>query len=248
MEMEEKYFDREHHLNDEGVALYVDALRLSSVEQLPPGIREHVGGCLECKKNVTGLFALLDDSTYGRVRSHPTFRLDRGRSPRTVVMLRMAAVVAGVAFLGTLAYFLGPFRQSQITGGASHGEAAGRIDSVQKRQRVGSLAGANNALASAFDTDPGLEDLVNGGSRSEAFVVKSPANGAVLGPGAIFAWKSGMWKTLTLNIMDNTGQIVLTERGVHTPFLLNRSLRSGLYYWRIESESDLLHVGKFIVK
>ena len=42
----QELFDDNHHLSDEGVALFVDALRLERVEDLPLEIRVHVDDCL----------------------------------------------------------------------------------------------------------------------------------------------------------------------------------------------------------
>jgi hypothetical protein len=250
MEKMEMFFGGGKHLSDEGVALYVDALKLNTLEQLPPIILDHVGDCHECKKNITGLFALLDDVDYSDVRSHPLFRLAHRSGSRVPLLMKIAAVVAGVASLATLTYYVGPFRQGQTSSQTSGGELRLSVDSVQKGQDTGSKfqMATKEEFAANFKVDPELENLVNRQTRSEALSVMSPTNGSVLGPGAVFRWKGEGRKPLTLGIMNNKGDTVLTENGPHSQFVLKRRLSAGLYYWRIESESELLYVGKFFVK
>ena len=250
MEKMEMFFGGGKHLSDEGVALYVDALKLNTLDQLPPIILDHVSGCHECKKNITGLFTLLDDVDYSDVRSHTLFRLAHGSSSRVPLLLKIAAVVAGVASLATLTYYVGPFRQGQTSSQTSGGELSRSVDSVQKGQDTGSRSqlATKEKFAANFKVDPEFEDLVNGRSRSEAFGVMSPANGSVLGPDAVFSWKGEGRKPLTLSIMNNKGETVLTENVPPSQFVLKRRLTPGLYYWRIENKSELLHVGKFYVK
>ena len=56
-----KLFDENLHLNEEGIALYVDALKLNTLEQLPEPVLEHVSECAACKLNIEELFQLLEE-------------------------------------------------------------------------------------------------------------------------------------------------------------------------------------------
>jgi hypothetical protein len=249
MEMKETFFEEEGHLNEEGTALYVDALKLSTTEQLPPQVRDHVAECHDCKKSVTELFALLDDVDYSDVRSHPLFRLPRARRSPVPFMLKIAAVLAGVAGLATLTYVIDPFKQGQparqtTQTGLIHGDSSGNVLQPGMKSR----AGEGNDIAANFEADPGLESLVNGRTRSEAFQVLSPANGSVPGPNALFSWNAGGKEPLTLRIVNNRGNAILTQTGLGSRFVLDRKLIPGLYYWKIENDSELLFVGKFLVK
>ncbi len=246
----EKFFEEGKHLNDEGVALYVDALKLNTLEQLPAAIRDHVADCHECKKDITGLFTLIDDVDYGNVRSHPLFNLDQGSDSRVPLLLKLAAVVAGVASLATLAYYLGPFRQGETSRQTSQSVLTRGVDSVQKGPSTDTqfAMAAKEEFATNFNADPDLEDLVNGRSRSAELNVMSPTNGSVLGPDALFIWKGAGRESLTLRIMNNKGDSVFAESGPPPRFVLRQRLSPGLYYWKIESKSELLYVGKFLVK
>lgn len=250
MKIMERFFGEGRHLSDEGVALYVDALKLNTLEQLPSVIRDHVADCHECKKNITGLFALLDDEDYSDVRSHPLFRLAHGSGSRVPLLMKIAAVVAGVASLATLTYYLGSFRQGQTSRFALQGDLSQSVDSAQKGQNTGpevQLADGEEFTAD-FKVDPGLEDMVNRQLRSRGIIVITPPNGSVLGPHAVFSWKAEKRTPLNMSLMNNKGETVLTEVGPLSQFVLIRKLKPGLYYWKIESESELLYVGKFFVK
>ena len=61
------FFYESGHLNDEGVALFVDALKLDTVNQIPEQIRRHVEDCAECKTSITGVLTLLEKEDYGDV-------------------------------------------------------------------------------------------------------------------------------------------------------------------------------------
>jgi hypothetical protein len=250
MEMNESFFGEGGHLNDEGTALYVDALKLNTTEQLPPHVRDHVAECLDCKKSVTELFALLDDADYGDVRSHPFFRLPRETRSPVPFILKIAAVLAGVAGLATLTYIIDPFKQGPSPGQTSQTELKGGADSAGKVQRQGLKTGAGEGadFAANFEADPELDDLVNGRTRSGAFQALSPANGSVPGPDALFSWKTDGKNPLTLTIVNNRGGVILTQSGLRSRFVLGRKLTAGLYYWKIEDDSELLFVGKFLVR
>ena len=249
MEMVEKSFAAGKHLNDEGVALYVDALKLNTLEQLPPAIRDHVAGCYECKREITGLMALLDDVDYSDVQSHPLFTLAHRSGSRVPLLMKFAAVVAGVASLATLTYYLAPFRQGETSGDTSQRMAGRGVDSAQKAYYTETqpTAAMKQEFAASFTVDPELEDLANGRSRSAAFSAMSPANGSVLGQNAVFSWKGKGREPLTLSIMNNKGDTVLTESGPPSRYVLRQKLSPGLYYWKVESASELLYVGKFLV-
>jgi hypothetical protein len=250
MEMTERFFGGEKHLNEEGVALYVDALKLNTLSQLPPAVRDHVADCHVCKKDITGLFTLLDDVDYSGVQSHPLFRLPRPGTSPVPLLMKIAAVLVGVAGLATLAYYMGPLRQEQPSRQTSQGDAGRGVDSVQKGQDTGTqfTMATKEEFASNYNVDPELEDLVNGRSRSAALSVMTPANGSVPGPDAVFSWKGEERKPLAVSIMNNRGDAVLSESGLHARFVLKQRLSPGLYYWKIESETELLYVGKFFVQ
>jgi hypothetical protein len=247
MELIQRFFGVGEHLNDEGVALYVDALRLKTVAQLPSSVRDHVTECQECRKSITGLFTLLDDTEYSDVQSHPFFTISTAADSRFSFVMKIAAVVVGILSLATLSYLIGPFRPREVANETSQETAGGSID-TSREPHTGPKAAANEDFAASFTANPNLDDLVNDRTRSKEFVVLSPGNGVPVGPNEIFRWRRAAGTPLTMSILDNKGHPVLKEIATDSGYTLKRRLTPGLFYWKLENESELLYVGKFLVK
>jgi hypothetical protein len=69
-----KLFNENSHLNEEGVAHYVDALKLNTLEQLPEPVLEHVSECATCKLNIEELFQLLEEEVGKSGEQHSLFQ------------------------------------------------------------------------------------------------------------------------------------------------------------------------------
>src|SRR5512135_559190 len=105
-EMKESiHFGERGHLNEEGVALYVDALRLERTERLPEALRAHVAGCQECRANVTGLYSLLENRPIDS--SHPTLGTRPVEPHVSRAIYRIAAVVVAAIGIAALVLFYG---------------------------------------------------------------------------------------------------------------------------------------------
>jgi hypothetical protein len=239
------------HLNGEGVALYVDALKLGRMDGLPPSMLDHVRACMECKQEITGLFALVADEQYPRSEPHPFFDRDtRGARTDRRLFYRMAAGLAAVLGIGALTYSIF-FRSHDAP--LTHPVAIvnGRTDSTgQTPPRVpppGAIRPRED-MAARFERSPELEDLVNSTARSEETAVHSPANGTVVRNGDRFSWSTPALPPFNLSILDNKRHTVVATRTATDSFTLRDSLPAGLYYWKITAEGSLLHVGKFLVR
>lgn len=250
MENVKAFFGAGEHLTDEGVALYVDALKLGTLDQLPTEIRAHVAACNECKTNVTGLFALLDSESYADVRTHPSFTLEHGVGSSYLGVMKLAAVIAGLALIGALMYFWnlpGHIRSSAESPQEVLRQGA---DSARNSQQThpGPQGGSNPEFAANFIADPDLEHLVNSRYRSSGISVVSPLNESVVDSGALFIWKGRVRGHVRLCIMTNSGSIKRDDYDAKSPSTLKQHLNPGLYYWKIESEDELLYAGKFFVR
>ncbi|MBK8705205.1 MAG: hypothetical protein IPN33_17645 [Saprospiraceae bacterium] len=87
--------------------------------------------------------------------------------------------------------------------------------------------------------------------RSGGFEVTAPANSDTIARAEAlrFAWKNAPEGELTLIILTNK------EKEVHRSsvtaanyYSFEAKLTPGLYYWKLEDASDLLHVGKFYIR
>ena len=62
-----------NHLNDEEIALYVDALKLNCYKLLPRHMLKHCCKCIPCASQVLELFQVLQNVVYDKKEKHPTF-------------------------------------------------------------------------------------------------------------------------------------------------------------------------------
>ncbi len=72
-EIKKKRFTEAGHLNDNSVALYVDAVKLGLINRLPDSIYDHAQDCLSCTTAILQLQDLLSDEDYSEMTSHPYF-------------------------------------------------------------------------------------------------------------------------------------------------------------------------------
>jgi len=101
--------------------------------------------------------------------------------------------------------------------------------------------------ASQYRVNPNLENMIGSRVRSGFFEVLGPENGSIIKEPIHFAWNKVLEKPHTLKIVNNKNQVfyMYTVQGVSFDF--NETLSSGLYYWKLESQNELLYVGKFFI-
>ena len=103
-----------------------------------------------------------------------------------------------------------------------------------------------------FTLAPELESQISQVYRSSITVdVVSPKIAEEFENEITFSWKLNEKQPLTLKILDNKENIVKNEASVTSPVdlaLSTEKFNPGLYYWKLETENDLLYVGKFFVK
>jgi hypothetical protein len=110
----------------------------------------------------------------------------------------------------------------------------------------------------AFKPNSYMEEWINEKTRSTGVIVDtvySPQTGEQFTDSAgqiIFKWKMKNDTAVSLKIMDNAEEEVLTAVPAKINFpefniRLNSSVlpQPGLYYWRIETEEEVLYTGKF---
>ena len=98
-----------------------------------------------------------------------------------------------------------------------------------------------------FETQPYLEEMISDVIRSESITILSPVIGEVLEKDIVFRWKGMNEKKLYLVILNNKAQEIYTHELEKSPYKLRRKLNPGLYYWKIESEEEMLYLGKFTI-
>jgi hypothetical protein len=252
MEVPRSLFRPDSHLTVEAVALYVDALKLERMHQLPQPVLEHVEKCERCKGEVTGLFSLLAGEDYSKVTPHPFLNETGNAMPRPVlIFLRIAAVIVAVIGFSALVavLFLQNNGNDTVTPAVTAG-AQGDTSSSQGLTEAGTKKKEEprKSIASRFVESPELEDLMRGSLRSAETEVPSPEDGAIVRAGSFFKWATSAHPPFELTILDNRGFSVRSFTVQSSEFRMEDSLQAGLYYWKLVAESNLLHVGKFTVQ
>jgi len=250
MEKVNSLFSEDSHLNEEGVALFVDALKLDKTDRLPEAVREHVAGCQTCRKNVTGLFALVADQEYRSTGAHPYLdRSLREQTPRFANAYRIAAALVAAAGIAVLAYYVATVnsaRESLRTGMAAH-EGAGDT-AAHHAPPLKSAAGNEVRYAANFTPSPDLEDLVGSHFRSGSFEVRSPKIGADVGDNIVFDWSAQPSGPFTVTVLNNKAETVVRMPVRTVPFDLRKHFAPGVYYWKVQNAEEILFVGKFVVR
>ena len=72
------YFDEENHLNQKAQALYIDAMKLNRLAEIPKEIYEHAQNCSYCTVELYELYEALEGVHYAELGKHPW--LDEGLS------------------------------------------------------------------------------------------------------------------------------------------------------------------------
>ena len=238
------------HLNEEGVALYVDALKLERTEELPEEIRIHVAECHECRKEITGLFALLADADYDQATAHPFFTRASARAGWTSrEFIRAAAVVAAVAGSAILLYYVTPESSDNDLSSVRHGNTGitGTSDTVTGT--VASEAGPSGELLSENFTElPEYEDLVIARLRAVHLQLVSPVVGATVADPVVFQWAPEIHGSVSLEILNNREEVVHSGDVQSLPYAVPKPDSPGLFYWKLIANGELMLVGKFVVK
>ena len=242
------FFDNDAHLNEEALALYVDALELNKVHLLPDVILLHVNECVECKSEIAEVLALVDKQEYRLKEKHP-YLADKTGLLVTRIMrsYRIAAVLLVGISLGIFFYFLRLTNDNRGVVNIQPGSEQVVNLQSQKGQAKGQAI-QQNSMADNFSESANLEDLVNSTSRSASFVVIGPKNGVVMNKQITFEWRTQEVESITLKILSNKETVLRSFKLGGSKFLFAGKLNPGLYYWKVESKDELLYVGKFFVK
>ncbi len=247
-----EFFTDRHHLTEEGVALYVDALRLERTVELPAEIRIHVEGCEECQRQIVESHEMMKEIRVDTSGPHPYFDRQVREPGVRYTPYRIAAAVAGVALLAAGYYAI----VSRDSSPPAYTEQE-QIPSVQQTEQNHAQSipeeskpegiVAEPVLADNFTESPNLEDLVQTDFRSTSVEVLSPLNGDVVKTPIRFQWKTSE-EEMTLKILTNKERTVLSNTVTGDAFIVDRKLAPGLYYWKLETKKELIYTGKFLVR
>ncbi|MEW5799533.1 MAG: hypothetical protein AB1728_11070 [Bacteroidota bacterium] len=154
---------------------------------------------------------------------------------------RVAAIIACAALAGVAYYIVfNESREQQITEKVEIQEKPNN-HSFQKSTAKQQL------IADKFSPSAHLDDLVQTQFRSVAINAISPAINETTTSPISFRW-DGTSQPLLLSILTNKEKRIFSTPVKTTFYTLQEKLQPGLYYWKLEDETDLLFTGKFIVR
>ena len=106
----------------------------------------------------------------------------------------------------------------------------------------------NNLLAMNYTESSYFESYI-GDTRSINFEIIIPDHAARFKKGdeIVFNWNTIAKDNIYLIILNNKEEEVYNNIIDNIPFTISKSLTPGLYYWKVETEDDLLHFDKFYV-
>lgn len=251
------YFDQHGHLTDEGIARYAEALRQDAVDKLPSAMVQHIEQCESCHGQALDLYALIADADYSALGALPAPQA----TVRRLWVVRAAAAAVFV-MLSWLVYRLSapapstqPVVKVETPVDTIREDSPGRIAQPDKPATpppaVPRETTPQYADASFYTPADNMEGMIVSTMRSGGFEVTAPANSDTIArtEALRFAWKNAPEGELTLIILTNK------EKEVHRSsvtaanyYSFEGKLTPGLYYWKLEDASDLLHVGKFYIR
>ena len=232
------------HLNEEEIALYVDAITLNKQERLPNTLLQHVEECEECKSSIIGVVDIMKDQHIDPATQHPYFVEEQARTAVYPLYYRVAAMFIIAAFIGSLYFVLmNPTMTQTPIISLQHDQT--KSSHIQKE--LSSTKTATELYAANFTTSPNLDDLVRTKFRSSSVEVLSPQIGDIVHAPITFRWKP-YEKTLKIRILSNKEITLLTSITQKNIFKTAKVFEPGLYYWKLEDNDELIYTGKFFVK
>lgn len=226
------------HLTDLQVAQYVEALLTGQPSAIGSEVRNHVEECLQCKSEVLGLYSLRYNSQSTPQKSSTNSTYDPSgflKNFQRKSWLKMAALFVIVIGISAVSYYI------SVPGITSHKQSESAAGDTTDTKN-------NYASLSRFDESPNLEDLLHSAMRSSNIKVVSPPDGFNAKNHIEFRWENGNSATYYLKILNNREEIVQQDTLQGTNFLLKKLPAPGLYYWKLENRTELLHLGKFIIR
>lgn len=262
----DSYFDKDH-LNDEALALFAEAMMLNRQEVLPEVVREHVEDCLQCKKEIIALYDFMrKDNVFQKIHKHPYFDnpiIHKGKSSKIYDLLKITAVFLLIIGISSLVYYVFIYEKNiniknnkLVYSADSLGKY--RSDSIsQKSKETGFISkkefksSKNNALAMNMKESVLFESLIASHYRSNDLEVSFPPlnHPFSLGKAIVFKINGDISEPIALFIFNNEGKRILEKGNISVNcVVLTQKLSTGLYYWKLLKDDNLIQVGKFIVK
>lgn len=272
------FFNKDGHLNTNGLSLYADAVKLNKVSEVPGDVSSHLRDCRRCQQEMIELTSIMTEVDQAGVGEHPYLKANESK---VVHMSKPSAKqwffrIAVAAIIGLLVLFsyqrffqkdssseivdterkeelpkkeYEPSQESPIVvedHSAPEKKQAPKQKEIPERKEEIQERSESQYLANYIPNEE-LESMVGTVFRSGIMAVNEPGNDANYTREAelIFRWENE--NSVKLSIFDNEENIVFEQDGANSPVKLKSQFDPGLYYWKLETAQDLLHLGKFTI-
>ncbi len=262
------------HLSDEASAVLVEALRHRKKVDMPEDVLNHVETCMECKEKIIDVVTFLRHPHAAPVTVTPVKIMSRRRwyFNKVAAVFAGIALLISVYFFVIKnpsffnRYIADPVKgnppeemiQSETTGSTgtpgSKEEKAVRPRANGREPAAAAYANGNHKHkmtaqlpALRYQVNPNLENMIGSRLRSGLFEVLTPQNNSVLTVPIQFSWENELLTIHTLKIVNNMNDLLYQYAVKGKSFEFRGTLGPGLYYWKIESQNELLCVGKFFI-
>ena len=222
------YFEASGHVSDEATALYVDALKLGDQSKLPDEILNHVQECDQCKNKILEIYSFLETKKYD-IDNQVLFTKSKSAEKRIsqrswqTYFIRVAAVF--LIIIASIVYF---YKKADLD--KMH------VDDTQLE-----------LLMENFKSNETFDYLIDSEYRSASFKIITPKNDANFSKEILFQWEEIESKPLYIKIINNKGQQLFTYIVEGNQYLFKENIDPGLYYWKLENDEDVLHIGRFFI-
>lgn len=254
-----------NHLSDNRIAEYVDALAFDRETFFDKDELKHIEECAECRDKILDVSLFFSEESENTPASleeeyiyETVSRYNKDKNPFMRSFMKVAA-----AFLVTF----GLYYSWMIVPGADTGEiklpvVMAKESSVQEQKveitdkksvrRKASAAKTTRvkSLRNKFTLNRNLERMVGSIYRSGSVNIITPDNRSIFKTGSKveFKWKGIKPDNHSLKIVNNLNETVYEFNAQDNCMKIELNMDKGLYYWKLESETDLLYVGRFVVK
>lgn len=265
------YHNQEGHLSDESIAQYVEVLQSEDWEALPDEIQEHIESCITCHQQALDLYAIMSKAaSSGHLKAVEKPPKGGRIISRRMMRWAMVAVLAGLSFY-FYRYLDRPKPMDNLeadrpiaTEPDQRNEAKDLLDQtpttpIPKKEdtenppKSTTPAPETNVralYAANFVPSESMEQLLADQLRSAGLALVQPANEKVQNwrKGITFTWTGSAEEELSLRLEDNRGRILHEDTFTGLKVTLQLDLEPGVYYWRLESEEDLLMLGRLVLE
>jgi len=245
-----------NHLNEIELAGFADALYKNEVSKLPEDLRMHVKNCYSCKQEVLEAYTMLE-----AIRSeNQGVNIYPGLTPssdfrKTELNLRLMAAVALIFFItGGILLLLfikypGASESVEIKQSQENFPSVALEDDLQNKKDSVVSKAKDVLLADRYVPSPDMDNLAGEYTRSEMITILSPKAGELFNTNDSVVFHVNLAETLHANfILLNNVEHEIIRKEMKNSFFLKIIPEPGLYYWKIQTEEELLYLGKFTVR